>query len=101
MGVLPGGPSAFTVDHLAHLTEAGAGAGTATGSKSLIGWTIGAGWEHAFADHWTFKFEYLYAGFPTTSASGVIADPAGGTNPLHGSADLVVQSLRAGVNYKF
>jgi outer membrane immunogenic protein len=78
-----------------------AGAGTATGSKALIGWTVGAGWEHAFADHWTFKFEYLYTGFPTTSASGVIADSAGGTNPLHGSADLVVQSLRAGVNYKF
>jgi outer membrane immunogenic protein len=77
------------------------GSGTVTGSKSLVGWTAGLGWEHAFADHWTFKLEYLYASFPTTNASGAIADPAGGTNPLHGSADLVVQSLRAGVNYKF
>jgi outer membrane immunogenic protein len=78
-----------------------AGSGAATGSKSLIGWTVGAGWEHAFADHWTFKLEYLYASFPTTSASGVIVDPAGGTNPLHGTSDPVVQTLRAGVNYKF
>ena len=78
-----------------------AGTGTVTGSKSLVGWTVGAGWEHAFADHWTFKLEYLYASFPTTNASGAIADSAGGTNPLHGSADLAVQSLRAGVNYKF
>jgi outer membrane immunogenic protein len=78
------------------------GSGTVTGSKSLIGWTAGLGWEHAFADHWTFKLEYLYASFPSaTSASGAITDTAGGTNPLHGSADLVVQSLRAGVNYRF
>jgi outer membrane immunogenic protein len=77
------------------------GTGAATGSKSLTGWTVGAGWEHAFADHWTFKLEYLYASFPTTTATGVIADSAGGTNPLHGSTDLVVQTLRAGVNFKF
>jgi outer membrane immunogenic protein len=78
------------------------GSGTATGSKSLVGWTAGAGWEHAFADHWTFKIEYLYASFAGgLSASGAITDTAGGTNPLHGSADLTVQMLRAGVNYKF
>jgi outer membrane immunogenic protein len=77
------------------------GSGIATGSKSLTGWTVGAGWEHAFADHWTFKIEYLYASFPTTTATGVIADPAGGANPLRGSADLVIQTLRAGVNFKF
>ena len=78
-----------------------AGAGTAVGSKSLTGWTVGAGWEHAFADRWTFKIEYLYASFPTITASGVIGDSAGGVNPLHGSTDLIVQTLRAGVNFKF
>lgn len=78
-----------------------AGSGTITGSKSLIGWTIGTGWEHAFAEHWTFKLEYLYASFPTPNAAGVIADSAGGTNPFHGSADLTIQTLRAGVNFKF
>jgi outer membrane immunogenic protein len=66
-----------------------------------VGWTVGAGWEYAFADRWTFKLEYLFASFPTTSGLGAIADTAGGTNPLHGSADLVIQTLRAGVNFKF
>jgi len=35
-----------------------------------------------------------------TSAAGVIAGP-GGTNPFTGSADLVLQVARAGVNFKF
>jgi outer membrane immunogenic protein len=77
------------------------GSGTATASKALTGWTVGAGWEHAWADHWTFKVEYLFASFPTTHGAGAITDAGGGANPLHGSADLVVQSLRAGVNYRF
>jgi outer membrane immunogenic protein len=77
------------------------GAGNATASKALVGWTIGAGWEHAWTNNWTFKLEYLFASFPTTNAFGAIADGAGGTNPLHGSADLVVQTVRAGVNFKF
>jgi outer membrane immunogenic protein len=78
-----------------------AGAGSATASKSLVGWTAGAGWEHAWTNNWTFKIEYLFASFPTTSAVGSITDGAGGSNPLHGSADLVIQTVRAGVNYKF
>jgi outer membrane immunogenic protein len=77
------------------------GTGAASGSKSLVGWTAGAGWEHAWTDHWMFRLEYLFAKFPTTNALGSIVDTAGGTNPLHGSADLVVQTVRAGVNYKF
>ena len=77
------------------------GVGSATGSKFLPGWTVGAGWEHAWTDHWTFKAEYLFAMFGTTNASGVITDTAGNSNPLHGSADLTMQIVRAGVNYKF
>lgn len=76
------------------------GVGTATGSKFLTGWTAGAGWEYAWATHWTFKVEYLYASFGSTNAIGVITGP-GGTNPLGGSADLVIQTLRGGVNFKF
>ena len=77
------------------------GTGNASGSKSLTGWVVGAGWEHAWTDNWTFRLEYLFAKFPTTSASGAIADAAGGTNALHGSADLTIQTARVGVNYKF
>lgn len=79
----------------------GPGAGTASASKFLVGWTAGAGWEHALADRWTFRVEYLVAGFPTTNATGAILAPGGLTNTLHGSADLLVQLLRAGINFKF
>jgi outer membrane immunogenic protein len=78
-----------------------AGTGSATGSKFLTGWTAGAGWEYAWTDHWTFKAEYLFAMFGTINASGVITDAGGETNPPHGSADLTMQIIRAGVNYKF
>jgi outer membrane immunogenic protein len=77
------------------------GTGNASGSKTLTGWVVGAGWEHAWTDNWTFRLEYLFAKFPTTSAFGAIADAAGGTNAIRGSADLTIQTVRAGVNYKF
>jgi outer membrane immunogenic protein len=81
-------------------TNAPPGAGTASASRSLVGWTAGAGWEYALTDRWTVRAEYLYASFPTTSALGTITG-AGGANTLHGSSDLVVQLVRAGVNFKF
>jgi outer membrane immunogenic protein len=78
-----------------------AGAGTATGGQSLIGWTVGGGWEYAWNDHFVTRVEYLFAKFPTTNGAGVIADTVGGANPFTGSADLVLQTLRVGLNYKF
>ena len=35
------------------------------------------------------------------TALGAITDPAGGANTLHGSANLVIQIARVGLNYKF
>jgi outer membrane immunogenic protein len=77
------------------------GAGAATASKYLAGWTAGAGWEYAFAERWTVRAEYLIAGFPKVSAIGAITDAAGGSNTLHGSSDVTIQLLRAAVNFKF
>ena len=77
------------------------GAGLASVSKSLVGWAAGAGWEYALAEHWTFRAEYLFARFPTSNALGAISDAGGGTNALHGSADLTIQLLRAGLSFKF
>jgi outer membrane immunogenic protein len=77
------------------------GAGSASASRNLVGWTAGAGWEYALADHWTVRAEYLIAGFPKTSALGAITDAAGGSNPLGGSSDVTIQLLRAGVNFTF
>jgi outer membrane immunogenic protein len=75
--------------------------GAATGSTTLIGWTVGAGWEWAWTDHVTVKTEYLFAKFPTTNALGGILDTAAGANVLHGSADLTIQTARLGLNYRF
>ena len=97
------GGAAFTrISYTESYLDANAppGAGTASASRSLVGWTAGAGWEYAFADRWTVRAEYLYASFPTTNALGTITG-AGGANTLHGSSDLVVQLVRAGVNFKF
>jgi len=77
------------------------GSGTASAARSLAGWAAGAGWEHAVTDHWTVRAEYLYLSFPKTNAIGAITDAGGGANTLHGSADLVVQLVRAGLNFKF
>jgi outer membrane immunogenic protein len=81
-------------------SDAAGGVGSASASKFLTGWTAGAGWEHAFSEHATLRFEYLYASFPATSAAGMITGP-GGSNPLSGSGDLVIQVARAGLNFKF
>jgi len=78
------------------------GTGVAAGSKFLVGWTVGAGWEYAWTDNWSFRLEYLFTSFPgTTNGIGAITDAAGGSNPFQGSADLVIQTARAGVNFKF
>jgi outer membrane immunogenic protein len=103
LAYLTGGAAFTKVNYTQSYVDAAAPAGTgsASVSKSLAGWTVGAGWEYAWTDHWTFRLEYLFASFPTTNALGAIVDTGGGTNPLRGSADLVIQTARAGVNFKF
>ncbi|HML07076.1 MAG TPA: outer membrane beta-barrel protein [Xanthobacteraceae bacterium] len=102
LAYITGGAAFTNVNYTENYVDANVppGAGAASASRSLLGWTAGAGWEYALADHWTVRAEYLFASFPTTSATGLIDGP-GGTNALHGSADLVVQIIRAGVNFKF
>lgn len=68
--------------------------GVASASRTLTGWTAGAGWEFAVTPMWTFRLEYLFAAFPRMSAVNAAV-------PFTGTADLTVQVLRAGVNYKF
>jgi len=103
LAYLTAGVAFARVNYLETYSDGGApaGSGSAAASKSLVGWVAGAGWEYALADHWTFRAEYLYAGFSKVNAVGAITDPGGGANVLHGSSDLTIQALRAGVNYKF
>ena len=102
LAYITGGAAFTSVSYTTSYVDANTppGTGTASASRALIGWTAGAGWEYAWADHWTVRAEYLLASFPTTNALGTIAG-AGGTNTLHGSTDLVIQIVRAGVNFKF
>ena len=103
LAYITGGVAFTQVSYTESYTDGAAppGVGTATASRNLVGWTAGAGWEYAFADHWTVKAEYLIAGFPKTSALGAITDAGGGSNPLSGSSDVTIQLIRAGVNLKF
>jgi outer membrane immunogenic protein len=95
------GGAAFTdASYTQVYSDAAGGIGSAAASKFLTGWTAGAGWEYAWTDHWTIKFEYLFADFQNTAVSGVITGP-GGSNPLSGSGNLVIQTARAGLNFKF
>ena len=102
LGYITGGAAFTSVSYTTSYVDANTppGTGTASASRALVGWTAGAGWEYAWTDHWTVRAEYLLASFPTTNALGTIAG-AGGTNTLHGSTDLVIQLVRAGVNFKF
>jgi len=95
------GGAAFTdANYTETYSDAAGGVGSASASRFLTGWTAGAGWEYAWTDHWTIKFEYLFADFSNTSAGGVITAP-GGSNLLSGSGNLVIQTARAGMNFKF
>lgn len=102
LAYITGGAAFTSISYTEGYVDANAppGTGTATASRSLVGWTAGAGWEYAFADRWTVRAEYLYASFPTTSALGTITG-AGGVSTLHGSSDLAIQLIRAGVNFTF
>ena len=62
-----------------------------------FGWTGGAGIEFAFADNWTAKVEYLYAGLGTMTCS----TPANCGNSVPVTVSLSENVVRAGINYKF
>ncbi len=68
------------------LTTLGA---TASESKFLSGWTVGAGVEVLFAPKWSVKAEYLYKSFGGETYFGV---PSG---------DLNLHSVQVGINYHF
>ena len=65
----------------------------------MAGWTIGGGWEYAFASNWSAKFEYLY--YDLGSISATMPDPNGLAITFQGSTDVKGNIVRAGLNYKF
>lgn len=81
---------------------------TKTGSVSdtKVGWTVGAGVEHAFTPNWTVKLEYLYTDlgsvdYTSTYVPGSTFAPPGSNYIERISQDFTFHTLRAGLNYKF
>jgi len=73
---------------------------TANVQRWQAGWTVGAGWEYAFASNWSAKIEYLYYDLgrsinTMTQTNGVPAIT------FQGSAENRGNIVRAGLNYHF
>ncbi|MFG1401719.1 outer membrane protein [Xanthobacter sediminis] len=64
---------------------------TADGTR--WGWTIGGGAEYALTNNWTVKAEYLYLDFGDKNLGYLNTDTA--------SQGLTMNTVKAGVNYKF
>jgi high affinity Mn2+ porin len=58
-----------------------------------LGWAAGAGFEYAFAPHWTVRLEYLYSQF---GRANVALSPSG----VQYTSTLDLQQLRIGLNRK-
>ena len=75
-------------------------------SSSLsTGWTVGGGAEWALDQHWSIKAEYLYADFGSVKGQSDMnrytIPGLFGTSEINHSADFAVQTVRAGLNYRF
>ena len=66
-------------------------------SNTNSGWLAGAGFEYAFAPHWSAKLEYDYLGLSTWNVNSTIFTP----NADRFSGNRNIQTLLAGVNFKF
>ena len=70
--------------------------GQGTSNKTLNGWTVGGGVEHAFSNNMTLRLEYRYADYGSTSSS--ITD---GVSIGSQSVDLDTHAIRVGAGWKF
>jgi outer membrane immunogenic protein len=73
-------------------------------SATRVGWTAGAGIEHAVAGNWTVKVEYLHYDFGSVSFRAVEASPAFafvGVPFLNVNTRVSGEIGRVGVNYRF
>jgi outer membrane immunogenic protein len=70
---------------------------TSSATLTRTGWTAGAGLEYALNRNWTVRLEYDYLGFGAKALN--FTTPALGT--VTSNADLNVQEIKAGLNFKF
>ncbi|MET3524226.1 MULTISPECIES: outer membrane protein [Mesorhizobium] len=64
--------------------------------ETHLGWTVGAGVDHAFTDKWIASVEYRYADFGKKDLSVPLFGPGTVSN-----VDLKTHNLRVGLSYKF
>jgi outer membrane immunogenic protein len=67
-------------------------------TTTMIGWTGGGGVEYAFTPNVTFKAEYLFVGFPSSSLNLI---PLTGPPAVSTSIKVQENVFRVGLNYKF
>jgi outer membrane immunogenic protein len=94
-----GGLAVANIDH----ATATAGPGiiyAATASDTATGWTLGGGFEWAFAPNWSVKLEYLYYDLGNTT---LVANPVPANPPFQVATTFEDQGhiARIGVNYRF
>ncbi|MDI1346067.1 MAG: outer membrane beta-barrel protein [Pseudolabrys sp.] len=75
-------------------------------SAVKVGFILGGGVEHSFAERWSVKGEYLVTRFSGLGANGVLTDgltPTSGTfaNFAANADHLTSHMLRVGLNYRF
>jgi outer membrane immunogenic protein len=65
-------------------------------SQTHVGWTVGGGWEYAFANSWTAKAEYRYVDFESKTYN-FLGSPAVGSGV---DIDPSFHQVLFGLNYK-
>jgi outer membrane immunogenic protein len=82
--------------------------------RTMAGWTVGAGFENALGNNWSWKAEYLYLNFGSVAGAYPVPSPPGATctgtptgcfNVFSASgaatSKLSDNIVRVGINYKF
>ena len=77
--------------------------GAGTISDLQTGWVVGGGVEYALSRNWSMKAEYLHFDFGSATARADVLEEDGTAvgPPLRFKNDLTVDSVIAGINYRF
>jgi len=77
----------------------GTGYSYGAGNSTQVGWTLGAGAEYAFTDHWIAGLEYRYTHFSSENYTYPVANRSLGIVGF--SHQLSVNQVLARISYKF
>lgn len=96
LSYVKGGAAVASITNSAsNLTAAGAidASDFSESRKTKWGWTVGAGFELAFAPSWSFKSEYMYMDFGKHTTTNLDGDSFEHKNQVH--------SFKVGLNYRW